>query len=324
MIASSSPFDVDVIIPVFNGANFLEAAVLSAIRQSRAPRHVILADDGSTDATPEIASRFVTMHKNVVYLPLPHKGVSAARNAGIAASDAPFVAFLDADDVWRPDKLEKQLEVFQSASREVGFVHSSYAYIDELGSPIPNRKVVPPQRRGDIFHALLFENYVLSGSASSVVVRREVLDHAGYFDETLFHGEDWDLWIRLAAISAVDYCSEALVFLRVNPASAQRRNAIQKARSFFMQRLIVYEKWPDAIAAEGNVRNELRKHAVNIMLPALQSPGQLVRFQRELREAGPLGRDLFAGPSDFANQMALGTARYIVWKLKQRLGWSDV
>src|SRR5690606_24994504 len=144
---------------------------------------------------------------------------------------------------------------------------SSYFYIDEFGRNVPAMPIIPPAARGDIFLPLLFENYVLSGSASSVVVRREVLDRAGYFDERLFHGEDWDLWLRLAAISHADYSPEQLVAIRIRSDSAQRSRNADRALSFFEQHLLIFAKWPEHVAARRDFVTLMRRNALLNLLP---------------------------------------------------------
>jgi glycosyltransferase involved in cell wall biosynthesis len=196
------------------------------------PARIIIADDGSQDETPSIARKLESEFAFVTHLRLPHGGVSAARNGGIDASTAPYIAFLDSDDVWLPSKLEAQMEVFAQADDRVGVVYSSYVLIDENGDLLKDALVVPPKWRGNIFDQVLLKN-VVSGSASSVVVRRNVLDRVGRFDERLFHGADWDMWIRLASVTDFDFTEEPVVQLRLHGNSIQRQNAKRRAPDFF-------------------------------------------------------------------------------------------
>lgn len=320
MAGAAGNWDVDVVIPVYNGGRFLAEAVRSVLEQTVLPARVIIADDGSTDHTPSVAASLVELSPRVKYLALPHKGVSAARNAAISVSNAAFVAFLDADDVWMPNKLEKQMEVFAGADPDVGFVHSSYFYIDEFGRNVPAMPIIPPAARGDIFLPLLFENYVLSGSASSVVVRREVLDRAGYFDERLFHGEDWDLWLRLAAISHADYSPEQLVAIRIRSDSAQRSRNADRALSFFEQHLLIFAKWPEHVAARRDFVTLMRRNALLNLLPWAGNIKKINKFYYALsRHDSPLARSLFKSRADL--WLALGgmLGRYGIWRLRRHL-----
>lgn len=310
--------EIDVVVPVYNGARYLSEAVRSVVGQTLSPRRVIIADDGSDDDTPRVAARLAEEFANVIHLRLPHRGVSAARNAGIRASIAPLLAFLDADDLWLPNKLEVQKRVLVAGGEDVGFVHSSYFYIDETGVRIETIPVVPPARRGDILLPLLFDCYVLSGSASSVMVKREVLDHAGLFDERLFHGEDWDLWIRLAAITHVDFTPDPLVAIRVHHSSAQRSENGNRAVAYFKQHLLIFSKWPQHVAARRDFTGLLRKRATLILLPHLFRPAKIEEFYRSLESSDEtFAQALFKSRLDLWGAMAGILARYVVWRIRK-------
>jgi glycosyltransferase involved in cell wall biosynthesis len=276
---------VDVVIPVFNGERYIENCIYSVQQQSLPAARIIVADDGSTDRTVEIVTSLQQADSRITLLKLPHAGVSAARNAGIAASSAPYIGFLDADDLWLPEKLAHQFAAFEAGGREVGFAHSSYFFINEESTALPELRVYPPKLSGDIFLPLLLEGYVLSGSASSVVVRREILDKAGYFDERLFHGEDWDLWIRLAHISHVAFTPEAVVGIRVHDQSAQRRNIPGRSLRFFRQQLLVYAKWEGHLFGDPNFKASLRRRALEAVMPLWRSPLELVSFYRAMAQS---------------------------------------
>lgn len=295
-----SDSEIDVVVPVFNGEKYIANALLSIQQQTRAASRIIVVNDGSTDGTGQIIQPFLQDDDRITYLNLPHSGVSTARNAGIAASSAPLLAFLDADDIWLPEKLERQIEAFEQGGPETGFVHSSYFFINAQNERLPNQMVVPPRQRGDIFMPLLLDGYVLSGSASSVVVRRDVLDKAGHFDERLFHGEDWDLWIRLAQVSKVDFTPEAVVGIRVHGQSSQRRFRPGRALQFFQQQLLVYSKWEELIAGDRRFKASLRQRAVDAALPVLRTPIQAQEFYRSLAASeSPLVRSLFRNAVHF-------------------------
>ncbi|WP_303784434.1 glycosyltransferase [Azovibrio restrictus] len=316
--------EVDVIIPVFNGERFLAEALRSVQQQTFPVAQIIIADDGSTDGTRQVAAGFMANDERITYLKLPHAGVSAARNAGIAASSAPFIAFLDADDIWLPEKLELQIQAFEQGGPEIGFVHSSYFYINQHGESIPDMLIFEPKQRGDIFMPLLLEGYVLSGSASSVMVRREVLDKAGHFDERLFHGEDWDLWIRLARISKVDFTPEAVVGIRVHDQSAQRRPQADREIQFFNQQLLVYAKWEELIEHDHRLKESLRNRACNLALPLLRRPWRAQHFYRQMAASeSRLARSIFSGPAHFWSNIFLRVLRYIWWRTKRWVGMND-
>lgn len=311
--------DIDVIIPVFNGEAYIEAAVRSALGQTISPGRVIVVDDGSTDGTAGVTLGIAEADTRVLYIRLKKAGVSAARNVGIAASSAPLIAFLDADDVWLPKKLERQIEAFERGGPGTGFVHSSYYCIDENGNSITDVLIFEPRQCGDIFTALLLEGYVLSGSASSVLVRRDILNKAGYFDERLFHGEDWDLWIRLARISKVDFTPEAVVGIRVHDQSAQRRAMPGRAVRFFQQQLLVYAKWEELIGADRRYRASLRRRAVDAVLPVLRTPSEAFAFYRSLAAGeSALARSIFRNALHFWLEVGFGVLE-VLWRRMKRV-----
>jgi glycosyltransferase involved in cell wall biosynthesis len=315
---------IDVIVPVFNGEAFIAKALQSLQQQTLPVARIIIADDGSTDGTELASADLMAKDKRITYLKLPHAGVSATRNAGIAASSAPLLAFLDADDIWLPEKLERQMEAFERGGPEIGFVHSSYFFINAQGERLSDRNVVPPKQRGDIFMPLLLDGYVLSGSASSVMVRRDVLDKAGYFDERLFHGEDWDLWIRLSRISKVDFTPGAVVGIRIHDQSAQRRAVPGRAIRFFRQQLLVYAKWEDLISIDRRFMANLRKRAVDAVLPVLRKPSEAFAFYRDLAAGeSALVRSIFRNALHFWLEVGCGGGGVMWRRIKRKAGLNE-
>jgi glycosyltransferase involved in cell wall biosynthesis len=214
---------VDVIIPAYNAAGFIEQTLQSVASQTVRPQSVIVVDDGSTDDTAGMVTRFAAnTDLSVQLVSQSNAGLSAARNAGIRASSAQYVALLDADDVWLPRKLELQLEVFARGPAEVGVVYCGFSLIDDDGLPLPDDGFMFSEDvRGDMSQRLRRENLV-AGSASAVMIRRSVLDHVGYFDPHLPAAEDWDMWIRLAQVCHYDYVRERLLLIRRHASSMQR------------------------------------------------------------------------------------------------------
>jgi glycosyltransferase involved in cell wall biosynthesis len=255
-------WDVDVLIPVRNGAKYVEACLDSVRSQTLQPSRVVVVDDGSTDETPVLLRRYAERWAKLRVLRSEPAGVSHARNLGLAACEARFVAFLDSDDVWAPEKLERQMALLASR-RSVGWVHCSYFLIDQSGRTIPDATIFPPTKRGNIFLDLL-DQYPLSGSASAVVARRDLVVAAGGFDEALFHGEDWDLWLRLARLAQVDFVPEPLVGIRVHEGSSQRRGFSGRRQTFFFQRLHVANKWIGEDTARGAIIGRFRAEAVSV------------------------------------------------------------
>jgi glycosyltransferase involved in cell wall biosynthesis len=191
---------VAVVIPVYNGADFIARAARSTLEQSHRPAEVIVVDDGSTDRTLDALAEF----GNAVHvISIPNGGVSNARNIGIRASDSQFVAFLDADDVWERDKLRHQLQAFVQWP-ELGFSCCDFLMITPDGTSSSHfgafrndpGLVFDQPLPGSALPQLIKRNFV--GTSSNVVVRRDVLDRAGLFDPRFRQAEDYDLWLRCA------------------------------------------------------------------------------------------------------------------------------
>jgi glycosyltransferase involved in cell wall biosynthesis len=201
---------VSVVIPAHNDARWLGEAIESVRAQTYTDWSLVVVDDGSTDGTRAVVEQF-TADTRVRYLPQARAERSAARNRGIAATTAPLIAFLDADDRWHPEKLEKQLAALASAP-EAGLCYTRARFVDEAGNPLPFVK--PPRPlAGDIFPALVRGNVIV---IASVVVRRACLDRVGGFDATLptYGCEDWDLWLRVARHHPVVLVDEELTLYR--------------------------------------------------------------------------------------------------------------
>jgi O-antigen biosynthesis protein len=195
---------VSVVIPVFNRPEAVRRAVGSVLAQTCQDFEIIVVDDGSTDATPAsiaaFADRRITMVRHE-----RNRGGSAARNTGIRAGTAPFVAFLDSDDEWLPTKLERQLRVFERSSDRLALVYTGTERIYADGSV--SRHI--PRRQANLARPLLTWNVV--GETSVGMVRRSALEAVGGFDESLPASQDMDLWLRISERFLADVVPEALV-----------------------------------------------------------------------------------------------------------------
>ena len=215
---------VSVIIPVYNLGAFVGDAIESALTQTLPPGEVevVVVDDGSTDGSSEVVERYVPRVRHVRQ---PNRGLSAARNAGIGASSAPFLTFLDADDRLLPDKLAVQLEVFASRP-EIGGVYTGWHYIDQAGNRLPERGW--SRHEGDLFPQLVLGNLI---HPHAVLVRREAVERAGGFDESLTSLEDWDLWLRLSRDGILWACIDRpLAEYRIRP-NAMHQNPARMAEN---------------------------------------------------------------------------------------------
>jgi len=204
-LRQASPPLVSVVVPAYNCAPFIGEALESVYRQTYGHWEVIVVDDGSTDDTRAT----LTPHMGKIrYLYQDNQGGSAARNNAVKQAHGELIAFLDADDIWLPEKLELQVRVMRE-SPECGLVYTDGEAFTTAGTLSPSlltrrlRSWVrahgtddPLVAKGSLFRELFFENGICS--ASSVMVKREWLEAAGAFDEKLVIGEDYDVWFRLA------------------------------------------------------------------------------------------------------------------------------
>lgn len=253
---------VDVIIPVFNAERFVRTAVMSALSQSYPVRRVIVVNDASTDRTGMILAS-IHHPKLQIVSHTTNRGEAAARNTGLRSTNADFVGFLDADDIWACNKIERQLHVFNHTTvRNCGVVYCDFTYVDEYGIPFPGRKI-PPRFRGTIFPQLIKGNCI-SGSASAVLIRQACIAQIENFDERLIYGADWDYWLRCAAKFGFDFVDEPLVQIRVHNASIQRSLSRSRKLRRLSDLLTIVRKWSEGQVLPTRYYNNFRFEALEL------------------------------------------------------------
>lgn len=205
---------VSVVIPTFNRGALLIPAIESVLAQSYSDFEIIVVDDGSTDDTERVAAQYLD---RLTYIQQPNGGVARARNSGILQARGELICFLDSDDLWRPGKLARQVQ-FADAHPEYGLIATEIAPFDEDGDhPQRAKAKLYRIRNGFVLEHLLFWNWI---QTSTVMVRRKCLDQVGLFDEDVGQfGEDWLLWMRIAAEFPVYFLPEPLVRYRIHPQS---------------------------------------------------------------------------------------------------------
>lgn len=197
---------ISVIIPSYNRAWCILRALESVMNQSFSDFDVWIVDDGSSDNTREIIQDFISAGTRVPvnYIFTTNRGVSAARNLGIRRSTGQWLALLDSDDSWVPEKLERQFQ-FMKAHPEYSLIHTGERWIRH------GKRVNPPKSYqkygGDVFEKCL---PVCMIGPSTSVIRRDILDETGGFDENYPVCEDYDLWLRLCVNEAVGFIDEDL------------------------------------------------------------------------------------------------------------------
>ncbi len=261
--------NVSVIIPVYGVEKYIAATVQSVLEQTYKNFELIIVDDGSPDRSLEICQQFSDPRIKIICQ--PNQGVCAARNTGVHHAQGDYLAFLDGDDLWLPQKLEKHVEHLEN-SPTVGVSFSRSAFIDEAGQPLGLYQM--PKLRGINPPLILCRNPV--GNGSVPVIRREAFEGIRfqvnfcgiasdcYFDEQLHHFEDVECWLRIALKTdwQTEGIPEALTLYRVNSKGASTNllkqlddleKVLEKTRSYA----------PDLIAKYGDPAKayELRKLA---------------------------------------------------------------
>ena len=211
---------VSVVVPTYNYGRFIGEAIESVFRQTHPVVEVVVVDDGSTDGTEATVSEFGIA---VRYISQKNAGVCEARNRGVAESSGEFIAFLDADDIWEPTKIEKQLAKF-AENPEIGLVHCAMReFHSETGETI--RLHSDGQEGWVADELLLWERPAVNVSGSSVMVSRKAFDAVNGFDPRMKVGEDWDFCYRVARRFRVGFVDELLVNYRSHGAAAHRNVA---------------------------------------------------------------------------------------------------
>jgi glycosyltransferase involved in cell wall biosynthesis len=209
---------VSTIIPARNARPFIRTAVWSALAQTYPSIEIIVVDDGSTDGT---LAEVEAYGSGITVLRTSNGGPAGARNAAARVARGDWLAFLDADDEWLPEKIEKQMRL---ANRGVGLVYTDRYNIGARGVFPEIQSDSQAMFEGDVFEDLLIRGNVIT--TSSVLIRADVFRAAGGFPESsdLVVAEDWDLWIRVAAEHRVRVCREPLVRYRFHQSGASRNH----------------------------------------------------------------------------------------------------
>jgi len=208
---------VSVVIPAYNAAEFVGRAIDSVLAQTLIDFEVIVVDDGSTDRTADVVAPY---DARVRLLSKPNGGLSSARNAGIQAARGEYVAFLDADDWWMPEKLARQVSAMQARPDTV-FCSTAARLVNPKGEMVGEWRC--GSCHGSTLEAIFSINAHVAGSGSAVVARRQALLDTGGFDERLRSLEDIDMWMRLAAVGGYHCLDLPLAVILKQPQSMSRQ-----------------------------------------------------------------------------------------------------
>ena len=195
--------EISVIIPTYNRCDLLKRAINSVIKQTITPKEIIIVDNGSTDQTYQMVS---SLFPEINYFIEKKRGVSAARNKGILESKSKWIAFLDSDDTWKPTKLEKQMEFSTFNQDKYRIIHTDETWYR-------NKKFLNQLKKHKKSGGNIFKNslQLCCISPSSVVLKKQIFDDYGLFDENLEVCEDYDMWIRITSKEEVGFLDSPLV-----------------------------------------------------------------------------------------------------------------
>lgn len=200
---------ISVVIPAYNSAAYLKEALDSVVSQTYPVFEVIVIDDGSTDSAKDIVKKYGS---TIRYIYQDNQGPAAARNRGIKESKGDFTAFLDSDDLWTPEKLKKQMALFEI--KNYGMVYCDISHVVD-GKTIYRSYLKERKYRftgsGNLFHKLLQENFIFT---PTVIIKREVINKSGCFDEKYKICEDYKMWLKVAKNYEIGFVDEPLVIRR--------------------------------------------------------------------------------------------------------------
>jgi len=214
-----SPFSVSVVITAYNAADWIGETLDSILAQTYPILEVIVVDDGSTDRTADVV---LSYGGNVKHIYQVNSGQPIARNRGIRSARGEYIAFVDADDYWHVQKIEKQIDLIRS--KGAAWVICDSEWVNEKREKV--NLPVPPIQEGDVLGKLLMGNFIISATP---VIRKDVFDGVGYFDVNpeARIGEDWDMWLRIASRFSLGVAYEKLAYVRLHASSMMSTTTIK-------------------------------------------------------------------------------------------------
>jgi glycosyltransferase involved in cell wall biosynthesis len=232
---------ISVVIPAFNASGFIAETIGSACRQTHRDLDIVVVDDGSTDDTAQIVRGLAASDPRIRLIEADHRGVSAARNRGIAEARSALIATLDADDLWHPRKIERQYDLLRRSAPDVGVVYCWAAGIDAQG-----RVILPvwnaSQAEGDVLSDIVRSGILSNGSTP--LMRREAIERAGGYDENLQLCEDWQFYTALAGVCRFRAIPECLTGYRITDTSTSM-DVLPMERAIAQVTVWIKTTWPD-------------------------------------------------------------------------------
>jgi glycosyltransferase involved in cell wall biosynthesis len=316
---------VSVVMPAYNRERYVGEAIESVLAQTFSDFELIVVDDGSTDATPQRVASL--RDPRIRLLRREHRGISAAMNAGLRTARGAYVARLDSDDVWLPALLATQVAVLESRL-EVGVVYARAQGMEADGTLTTHVWGVAPRYPRDSLRSLLHGDCTCN---ITVVARRECLERAGLYDESLGTNEDWDLWLRVARHCRFAFTDRVLARFRwhegnVTGPRSPRFAETLGGRTRVLDKAFAAPDLPSSAAAMKAVAYRNVHTGVGLLwLGAREYGAALHAFGRALRDGGNPVPTLvriawFVLNWEFLSRRAWGR-RFIDWQSRTRLRW---
>ncbi|MDJ0696185.1 glycosyltransferase [Mastigocoleus sp. MO_188.B34] len=215
---------ISVVIPVYNGEQTIAETIKSVLNQNFKDIEVIVINDGSTDKTVDIVQNIFDSRLQI--FSYDNSGLAATRNRGIKKARGKFISFIDADDLWTLDKLEDQYQVLKANPRAV-LAYSWTDYINDSGNFIKAGRRI--KFTGWVYERMLMGNFLENGS--NPLIRRQVFEEVGHFDESLSAAEDWDMWLRICANHEFVCVQKPQILYRISANSMSNNLKKQEAES---------------------------------------------------------------------------------------------
>lgn len=304
---------VSVLIPAYNDAKFVGQAIESVLAQSlRDDLEIIVVDDGSTDNTADVVRSFGSA---VTLLQQQNAGVAAARNHAIRHASGEYIAFLDADDLWHPRKLEMQVGHLRHCGRCVAVYCNKQELRPDADGQWPEPQwrdegldavCANPEQSGWLYRALLFDSII---HTTTIMVPKRIIDQIGWIDESLRKGEDLDYWLRLSRLGEIHMMDAVLSSYRIHPASLTHRVSNVNYHALVVERAV--KRFGRADPAGVSIPRE-------VLQRVLGTSWSSFAYQHLMHGSLPVARNgaLHALRYQYANPRA--------WRLAARIGLASV
>lgn len=276
---------VSVILAAYNTAAYLRKTLASVLNQSYTNYEVVIVDDGSTDNTRAVAEEFID-DKRVRYHYQKNQGVSAARNFAASQARGKYLAMCDADDIWHPKKLAKQMRAF-GEDPDLGVVYCNIGTIDEQGNILKPHSNRYKCYSGWVTRNLILRNFV---PGPTTVIRKAFFDEVGGFNTKLRLSEDYDLWLRLSTVCRFQHVDETLYLYRKH----SMQNSASHAQELLKAHIRVVENFSERFPSHTTSRltnraiAETRKNLGHFYLKQLKDPQLARQAFRDAIRTSPL------------------------------------